>query len=512
MSIELGLNLLFSGPNPHLSAGFCASLPQIIVFRSLLTDYGKSLRTGLCSAWTGRASASPGVDPLPAQTLAQRILARASRRDHVTPGEIVTAHVDLAMSHDNAALVSRRFKELGAPKVWDPSKIVIPLDHRIPAPDIKTATNHRDIRTFVAEQGIEHFYDIKEGICHQVLPEKGHVVPGSLIVGTDSHTTTYGAFGAFASGIGATEMAGVWATGTVWLQVPETIRFRFDGRLGHGVYAKDLALRIIGDRGTDGADYAALEFTGPTMSRLSVDSRMTLSNLAMEMGAKAGIAETDPKTDAWLSGRVPDGWEPVIAEEDAPVAETVDMDVDALRPQVACPHRVDNVKPVDEVVGTTFQQAFLGTCTNGRLEDLAIAARILEGEKVPDAVRLLVTPASAEVYRAAMRAGYLETFSEAGAVILNPGCGPCLGGHQGVMAPGEVALTTTNRNFRGRMGSPDAQVYLASPATVAASVLYGELVDPTEVCRDAGLPPGDEPVHHPARAGARPEGGLEVTA
>ncbi|MBW3583705.1 MAG: 3-isopropylmalate dehydratase large subunit [Euryarchaeota archaeon] len=428
---------------------------------------------------------------MPPQTISQKVLSRAGGVASARAGEIVNARVDLAMSHDNAALVAKRFKELGLERVWDPDRIVIPLDHRIPAPDIKTATNHKEIRTFVAEQGIRYFYDIKEGICHQVLPEKGHVVPGSLIVGTDSHTTTYGAFGAFAAGIGATEMAAVWATGEIWLQVPETIRYRFEGRFRTGVFAKDLAMRVIGDQGIAGCDYHAVEFTGPLMQRLTVDSRMTLSNLAMEMGAKVGIAEVDEKTVRWLAGRVPEGWEPVLSDEDAPVERDLTLDVTDLEPQIACPHSVDNVHPVSAVAGTEIHQLFLGTCTNGRLEDLAVAARILEGETVHAGSRLLVTPASAEVYRGAMRAGYLDILSEAGAVILNPGCGPCLGGHQGILAPGERALTTTNRNFKGRMGSPDAEVFLASPATVAASALYGCISDPTEACREHAIPAGD---------------------
>ncbi len=438
---------------------------------------------------------------MPPETFAQRILARASGNDHVDIGQIVQARPDVAMSHDNAALVLRRFQDIGIPKVWDPERIVIPLDHRVPAPDIQSATNHQRIRGFVAEQGIRHFYDIREGICHQVLPEKGHVVPGTLIVGTDSHTTTYGAFGAFACGIGATEMAGVWATGKLWLEVPETIRHEANGAFRTGVYSKDLALHIIGTHGFDGADYKAIEFTGSLVQRLGVDARMTLSNLAMEMGAKAGMCETDAKTHAWLTGRVPehhlaaDEPAPALrADPDAPLHAHHAIEVTDLPPQIACPHRVDNVRAVDEVVGTPFQQAFLGTCTNGRLEDLAIAAKILDGERLPSQLRMLVTPASAEVYRAAMRHGILEVLSEAGAVVLNPGCGPCLGGHQGVLAPGETALTTTNRNFKGRMGSPDAQVYLGSPATVAASCLHGEITDPREVCKQRGLPAGDLPL------------------
>lgn len=414
-------------------------------------------------------------------TISERILARASGNKKVEAGEIVDASVDLAMSHDNAALVSKVFKEIGVDKVWDPDKIVIILDHRAPANIIKAAEAHKSIREFVKSQNIKNFYDIGEGICHQVVPEKGFVKPGMLIVGTDSHTTTYGAFGAFSTGIGATEMACVWATGKLWLKVPETIKMIIKGKLQDMVMAKDVILYIIGKIGSDGANYKAIEFYGETVKNFSVASRMTISNQAMEAGAKAAIVPPDEKTLDYLKGRVKGDVESISADKDANYEDVLEFDVSDLEPQVACPHTVDNVKPVSEVAGIEIDQAVLGSCTNGRLEDLEIAARILEGKRIASSVRMIVVPASREVYLEALKKGYIEIFLKAGATIINPGCGPCLGAHQGVLASGEKAITSTNRNFRGRMGSPDSEIYLASPATVAASAIKGEIADPREV-------------------------------
>ncbi len=415
------------------------------------------------------------------RTIAEKIMARASGRDKVEAGEIINAHVDLAMSHDNAALVSKIFREIGIDNVWDSSKIVIVIDHRAPANTIQAAEAHKSIREFLREYGITNFYDVGEGICHQVLPEKGFVRPGMLIVGTDSHTTTYGAFGAFSTGIGATEMAGVWATGELWMKIPETIKMNISGEMKSRVMAKDAILYIIGKIGADGANYKAIEFYGDTVDNMSVSSRMTLSNQAMEAGAKAAIIPADSKTLEFLRGRTDKPFEIVTADRDANYEKTYDFDVDDLEPQVACPHTVDNVKPVGEVVGLHVDQAVLGSCTNGRLEDMKIAAEILEGKKISSHVRMIVFPASREIYLEAMDRGYLKTFLKAGATIINPGCGPCLGAHQGVLASGERAISSTNRNFRGRMGSTDSEVYLASPATVAASALKGEISDPREV-------------------------------
>lgn len=416
-------------------------------------------------------------------TISEKILARASGNKKVEAGEIVDASVDLAMSHDNAALVSKVFKEIGVDKVWDPDKIVIILDHRAPANIIKAAEAHKSIREFVRSQNIKNFYDIGEGICHQVVPEKGFVKPGMLIVGTDSHTTTYGAFGAFSTGIGATEMACVWATGKLWLKVPETIKMIIEGKLQDMVMAKDVILHIIGKIGSDGANYKAIEFYGETVKNFSVASRMTISNQAMEAGAKAAIVPPDEKTLNYLKGRVKGDVESISADKDANYEDVLEFDVSGLEPQVACPHTVDNVKPVSEVAGIEINQAVLGSCTNGRLEDLEIAARILKGKRIASSVRMIVVPASREVYLEALKRGYIEIFLKAGATIINPGCGPCLGAHQGVLASGERAITSTNRNFRGRMGSPDSEIYLASPATVAASAIKGEIADPREVLK-----------------------------
>lgn len=404
-------------------------------------------------------------------TIAEKILARASGREKVAPDEVVVAAVDLAMSHENADLVRKSFREIGVARVWDPKKIVIILDHRVPAESEKTATTHKAIREFVKEQEIENFYDVgRGGICHQVLAENGHVKPGMVVVGTDSHTTTHGAFGAFAAGIGATEMAGVWVEGRLWFKVPATIRIEVSGELRSWVSAKDLILYVIGKLGADGADYRAVEFDGPAIRRLTIASRMVLANLSMEMGAKVAFTPIDqigPDADA--------RYERVL---------TIDADSKVAEPQIACPHTVDNVRPLSELGEVPVDQAVLGSCTNGRLEDLEMAARILAGRRVHARTRLLVIPASQRIYLEAMRLGYLQTMIEAGAMINPPGCGPCVGVHQGILAADEVCVSSTNRNFVGRMGSKDSQVYLASPAVVAASAVAGRIIHPAEIVEE----------------------------
>jgi 3-isopropylmalate/(R)-2-methylmalate dehydratase large subunit len=411
-------------------------------------------------------------------TIAEKTLARAAGRKSVEPREVVTARINVAMSHENADVVLRAFREIGVEKVWDPERIVILFDHRIPAETEKTAATHQRIRKFVAEQGIKYFYDLNEGICHQILPENGHSLPGEVMVGTDSHTTTHGAFGTFATGIGATEMAGVWATGELWFMVPESMKINVTGEFRELVSAKDLILHIIGRLGADGADYKAVEFCGDTIANMSVASRMVLTNLSMEMGAKVAFVAPDEKTTAYVREHTDSDFTVLRADPDAQYVQTIEVDVSDLTSMVACPHAVDNVKPVEQVAGTRIDQALIGSCTNGRFEDLAIAARILEGKHVARGVRLLVIPASRRVYLEAIDKGCIEIFVKAGALVLNPGCGPCLGGHQGLMAPGEVCISTTNRNFRGRMGSPESFVYLASPATVARSALCGAITAP----------------------------------
>jgi len=413
-------------------------------------------------------------------TFAQKVLSRASGEDAV-PGQVVNARVDLAMSHESATMVLKSFREIGASNVWDPDRIVILFDHRVPAYSTKAAESHRMVRKFASEQDLPNFYDVGEGICHQVLPEKGHVLPGRLIVGTDSHTTTYGAFGAFSTGIGATEMAAVWATGEIWMRVPETMRIRVEGELSPRVTSKDLILEIIGTLGVDGADYMCVEFTGPAIDSMTVESRMTLSNMSMEMGAKAGVCFPDGKTVSWLRKRTLMELETVLTDQSATIDRNEDFDVSSMGPKVACPHRVDNVVDVAELKGTHVDQAVLGSCTNGRLEDLAAAEEILRGKEVAKGTRLIVVPASREVYLDAVESGIAASLLRSKAIIVNPGCGPCLGGHQGLLAPGEVCISSTNRNFRGRMGSPEADIYLASPYTVAASALRGEITDPREV-------------------------------
>ncbi len=411
-------------------------------------------------------------------TIAEKILAKASGKETVSPGDIVMAKVDIAMSHENADVVLRSFRDIGVKKVWDSTKIIILFDHRIPAESEKTAITHKRLREFVREQGIKYFYDLKEGICHQILPEFGHCRPGEVLVGTDSHTTTHGAFGTFATGIGATEMAGVWATGELWLRVPETIKISVSGSFRDYVSAKDLILSIIGQLGADGANYRAVEFHGETICSMSIASRMVLSNLSMEMGAKVAFVIPDEKTVSFIRGNTDKMFDVIEPDESAHYVHELDIDVTDLESQIACPHSVDNVKKVRDVEGIKIHQALIGSCTNGRLEDLAIAAQILEGNHVHPDVRLLVIPASKRIYLEALKKGYIETFMRAGGIVLNPGCGPCLGAHQGLLAPEEVCVATTNRNFKGRMGSPESFIYLSSPATAAFSALEGKITTP----------------------------------
>jgi 3-isopropylmalate/(R)-2-methylmalate dehydratase large subunit len=411
--------------------------------------------------------------------MAEKILAKAAGIDETEAGEIVMANIDLAMTHDLTGPLSvDSFKKIGVQRVWDPEKIVVIFDHQVPADSLEAAQNHIIMRKFVQEQGIKNFYDVQEGVCHQVLPEKGHVVPGEVIVGTDSHTCTHGALGAFATGIGSTDMAMVFSTGKLWFKVPETIKFQIEGNLGPQIYSKDVVLNIIGQIGADGATYSACEFGGDTTRKMSISERMALCNMAIEMGGKTGLVEPDDKTLKYVKERSKKTYEVFKTDEDAESLKTMYIDVNDLEPQVACPHNVDNVKNVSEVEGTHIDQVFLGSCTNGRLEDLRVAAKILKGKKAADKVRLLVIPASREVYRQALDEGLMNIFVDAGALVCNPCCGPCLGGHIGLLGPGEVSLSTSNRNFQGRQGSPEAEVYLSSAAVAAASAIRGEITDP----------------------------------
>ncbi len=413
------------------------------------------------------------------RTMAEKIIAKAAGIEEVDAGKIVMANIDVAMTHDLTGPLSvESFKKIGVDEVWDPEKIVVIFDHQVPADSLEAAQNHLIMREFVSEQGIDNFYDVREGVCHQVLPEKGHVVPGEVVVGTDSHTCTHGALGAFSTGIGSTDMAMVFATGKLWFKVPETIKFQIDGKLDKHVYSKDVVLNIIGQVGADGATYQACEFGGETTSNMSVSDRMVLCNMAIEMGGKTGLVEPDEKTIKYIEQRSNKKYRVFRTDEDAESLKTMQVDVTDLVPQIACPHNVDNVKPVTEVEGTTIDQIFLGSCTNGRLDDMRVAAEILKGKEVSPNVRMLVIPASREVYRNALDEGLMNIFVDAGALVCNPCCGPCLGGHVGLLGPGEVSLSTSNRNFKGRQGSPEAEVYLSSAAVAAASAIKGEITDP----------------------------------
>ena len=415
-------------------------------------------------------------------TISEKIFSRASGED-VRTGDFVLADIDCAMVHDiTGPLAVKGFYEImrekDDPCVWDAQRIVVIFDHQVPADSLNAAENHILLRRFADEQDILN-YDVFEGVCHQVLPEKGHVAPGNLIIGSDSHTCTYGALGAFATGVGSTDMAAVFATGKLWFKVPETMRFEISGRFAEHVCSKDLILRIIGDVGVEGCRYMAVEYAGPTVQWMDVSERMTMSNMAIEMGGKAGIIEPDRTTESYLRERIPSFKLDSYWKSDTGAdSKRVYYDVSDLEPMVACPHNVDNVTPVQEVAGTRVNQIFLGSCTNGRFEDFEVAARVMGGEPVARGVRMIVIPASRIEYLKALRAGFIEQFIEAGAIVESACCGPCMGGSLGLLGAGEVSLSTSNRNFRGRQGSVKASVYLSSPATAAASAITGEITDP----------------------------------
>jgi len=416
--------------------------------------------------------------------ITEKILAKASGKKSMHPGEIVDANVDMIMVHDlTGPLAVEAFKKIGVQKVWNNQKAVVILDHQVPAESVKAAELHKMMREFAKEQKLS-IYDVgRGGICHQVMPEKGHVVPGAVIVGADSHTCTYGAFGAFATGIGSTEAAAVFATGKIWLKVPEAIKINVVGEFQKYVTSKDLILSIIGRMGVDGATYKTTEFSGPTIKGMSIAGRMTLCNMAVEMGAKNGIIEPDETTRKFLEGRVKalPNFESLKSDKDAVYERTEEFDVAKMEPQIACPSSVDNVKPVSEVGNVPIEQAFIGSCTKGRIEDLRLAAQVLKGKHVKDGVRALVIPASQEVYSQALKEGLMEIFTDSGAIVCGSACGPCLGGHIGLLAADEACVSTSNRNFIGRMGSTKASVYLASPATVAASAVKGKITDPRKL-------------------------------
>lgn len=424
-----------------------------------------------------------------AMTVVEKILAHASGYSSLSAGDVVEPKVDLAMSHENAALVINQFIEIYQgtnidPRVWNPSRVAIIFDHRVPAESSKTATNQKKVREFAARYAISKFHDIRGdrgGICHQILPESGYVRPGFVVVGTDSHTTSHGALGTFAFGIGATEMASVWALGTVLnVEVPETIKVNVQGRFLPFVGPKDLVLHLIGKISAQGANFRVIEFHGETIDAMPTSGRLVICNMAVEAGATSGIVPADGETIRYLRDEagVTDALTLVLPDNNAKYVQELDIDVSALEPQVACPHTVDNVKSVGGVAGTKVNQIVIGSCTNGRLDDLEIAARLLKGRKVAESTRMLVFPASGKIYSEAVQRGYVAEFMKAGAVVMNPGCGPCLGVHEGALADGEVALSTTNRNFKGRMGNPKSEVYLCSPAVAAASAVTGVITDP----------------------------------
>lgn len=410
--------------------------------------------------------------------MAEKVLSKHAGRD-VEAGDFVFADVDLAMIHDiTAPLAIDAMREL-SDTVWDPESVVLLFDHQVPADTVTAAENQKELRGFAEEQGLPNFLGEREGVCHQVVPERGLVSPGDLVVGSDSHTCTYGALGAFSTGIGSTDMGAALATGQLWFRVPETIKFQLNGELPDRVSGKDVILRLLGEKTARGAIYDALEFHGPVVEDMGMPGRLTMCNMAIEMGGKAGMVPPDDTTKEYVDSHGGE-FRKVSPSPDAEYAEVHEEDMSGLAPQVAKPHNVDNVSPVTDVTGTELDQVFIGSCTNGRFEDLAVAAEFVEGEEVPRDTRVIVTPASRREYLKADDAGLLRTFSEAGCIVQSPGCGPCMGGHTGLLAPGDVCLSTSNRNFRGRQGSPEAEIYLSSPATAGASAVAGEIVDPRD--------------------------------
>ncbi|MCK4566259.1 MAG: 3-isopropylmalate dehydratase large subunit [Candidatus Thorarchaeota archaeon] len=418
-------------------------------------------------------------------TLAEKLLASHTNDGKATAGDIVEANVDLLMVHE--VLGSRILgvlEDMEFQKVWDPERIVVVNDHWAPASDINSAEIHRRNRNFVRNQGITHFFDVDCGISHHVLPEKGLIVPGELVIGSDSHSTTYGAFNTFATGLAATDAALILATGSCWFRVPDSIRIDVNGELQDMVMSKDLILKIISDLGPDGANYQSMEFHGDTIDTMKVGERMTISNMSVEAGAKCAPMTVNGRVNKWMETLAPSKrWKPTLPDNDAEYIDTRTYDIksDPLGPMVATPDNPTNGKAVREVSGVPIDQAFIGSCTNGRIGDLEIAAKILKGKKIREGVRLIITPASKHTWMMALERGLLKIFMEAGGIVTNSTCGACVGGHLGVLGAGEVCISSTNRNFKGRMGHQDSRIYLASPATVAASALIGAITDPRSV-------------------------------
>lgn len=417
------------------------------------------------------------MSTIPGKTIAEKIFSAHAGTD-AHAGDIVVADVDFVMGQDGTSpLAIRALENMGVEAVFDPGKVALVIDHSSPSPIEGVSALHTMMREFGKKTGAK-VYDVGEGVCHQLIPEKGHVVPGDLMVGCDSHTCTYGALNVFSTGVGSTDGAAAMASGKLWFKVPDTMKVTYNGELKPGVFSKDLILYLAGQIGADGATYEAIEFCGPVIDALSVEARMTISNMAIEVGAKAGLMKADEKTLAWFAGRGEKTPAPQSPDADATYIRELTFDASTIGPQVAKPHAVDNVSPIEEVEGTPIAEGVLGTCTNGRLEDFAIAASILKGRKVHPDVRFIVAPASRQILLDAIKAGYIQTLVAAGAALVTPGCGPCVGTHNGVPSDGENVISTANRNFKGRMGNSDAFIYLGSPATVAASVIEGTITDP----------------------------------
>ena len=419
-------------------------------------------------------------------TITQKILAKHTGRSFVEPGELIVVDVDLALANDITGPVSiEEFKKAGADKVFDRSKIALIPDHFAPNKDIKSAELCKNLREFAKEQQIEHYYEVgRMGIEHALLPEQGIVLPGDVVIGADSHTCTYGALGAFSTGVGSTDLAFAMMTGKCWFKVPESMKFIFHGKLNPWVTGKDLILHTIGDIGVDGALYKAMEFTGEALSQLTMDERLTMTNMAIEAGGKNGIMEPDEVTLEYVKNRAKRPYEVFKSDEDASYSEIIDYDATKIGPKIALPHLPENVVDVKEAQGIAIDQVVIGSCTNGRLEDMRMAAKVIKGHKVHPYMRLIVIPATQQVYRDMIKEGITEIFIEAGAVVSTPTCGPCLGGYMGILAKGERALSTTNRNFVGRMGHPESEIYLSNPAVAAASAVTGKITHPEEVARD----------------------------
>ncbi|MBL7071290.1 MAG: 3-isopropylmalate dehydratase large subunit [Candidatus Omnitrophica bacterium] len=415
------------------------------------------------------------------KTIAEKILSAHAGRD-LAAGDIAICKIDFCFGQDGtSSLIIDSFRKSKKKKVFDPGKFCMVIDHSAPSPNTGVSEIHKKIRDFAKVTGVK-VYDIGCGVCHVVIPEMGHVKPGSLILGADSHTCTYGALNSLSTGVGSTDLAIALISGKNWFKVPESVKIGINGSLKKGVYSKDIILHIIGDLGSNGCTYNSVEFHGSTLKRMSLDARLTITNMAVEMGAKCGMMEADEKVLSFLrkTSKIRSKITPVTADKDAHYVKTVSYEASKIEPMVAKPHTVDNVTRAAAAKNIKVNEAFIGTCTNGRLEDLKIAHSILRGRKIHGGIRCIVAPASAQIFKDAANLGYIKTFIEAGCTVVAPGCGPCVGTHEGILANGEVAISSANRNFKGRMGNPNAYIYLASPATVAASAIEGRIADPRD--------------------------------